>query len=104
MTFLTSHCFSIVPDDGGGKALRNVGIRVADYTAAVLSVTVVQHDMLSCHSSWCNLVQLLWRHSFKTPSVDSLSFNIFIGVQQAAPWPCDKRRRRFSTQKFCIGL
>jgi hypothetical protein len=103
MTFVTGHCFRVVPDGVGSKVLWNVGIRVPDHTAAVFSITVVQ-PMVSCHNSSYNLVHRLRRQSFKTISVDSLSFNILIGIQYSARWPRDKLRSRSSTWKFGIAL
>ena len=103
MTFVTGHCFSVVPDGVGGKVLWNVGVRVPDYTAAIFSITVVQ-PMVICHNSSYNLVHRLRRQAFKTISADSLSFNILIGIQYAARWPCDKLRSRSSTWKFRTAL
>jgi len=102
LTFVTGHCFSVVPDGVGSKVLWNVGIRLPDYTAAIFSITVVQ-PMVSCHNSSYNLVHRLRRQSFKTISVDSLSFNILIDIQYAARWPCDKLRSRSPTWKFLLA-
>jgi hypothetical protein len=68
------------------------------------SVSQWFQPMVSCHNSSYNLVHRLRRQSFKTISVDSLSFNILMGIQYAARWPCDKLRSRSSTWKFCIPL
>jgi len=103
VTFVTGHCFSVVPDGVGSKVLWNVGIHVPDHTAAVFSITVVQH-MVSCLNGTYNLVHRLRRQSFKTIYVDSLSFNVLIGIQYAVRWPWDKFRSRSSTWKLRIAL
>jgi hypothetical protein len=100
--FVTGHFFSVVPDGVGSKVLWNVSIRVPDDTTAIFSITVVQ-PMVSCHNFSYNLFHRLRRQSFKTISVDFLSFNILIGIQYVARWPCDKRRSRSSTWKFRIA-
>jgi hypothetical protein len=103
VTSVTGHCFSVVPYGVGSKVLWNVGIRVRDHTAAIFIITVVQ-PMVSCHNSSYNLFHRLRPQSFKTISVDSLSFNILIGIQYAARWPGDKLRSRSSTRNFRIAL
>jgi hypothetical protein len=98
-----SRCFNVVPNGVGSKVLWNVGIRVPDHTAAIFIITVVQ-QMVNCHNSSYNLVLILWRNSFKTLSVDSLSCNVLMCLPQAALWPCDKPRGRSSKWKFRIAL